>query len=71
MTEEPNTMITVKFTEQQVRFLCRYLSYFQEFYEYPEDFYEDFTEKGCELTLTECIDVRCLFMRKLRELNLN
>ncbi len=58
-------MITIQFTEPQARFLHRYMSYFKDFYEDPEDFYEDFTERGCSLTLSECLDVSSLFFRKL------
>lgn len=62
--EEPK-MINVQLTEDQIRFLCRYLSYFQDIYDDPEDFYEDFTEKGCKLNIFECLDVRSVFIRKL------
>lgn len=66
--EEPEPAeagIKVRLTDRQIRFLSRYLSYFQEFYEDAEDFNEDFTEKGCELTLSECLEVRSVFLRAI------
>lgn len=69
MTDQQPKLCSLQLSKDQTKFVCLLMDVFHEIYpEFPEDFDEDFTQKGCKLDLGKCLDISTIFKRELRRM---